>query len=593
MQLAFLDWTIVLFFLGLSLFIGILVSKRSGKNSAEFFLSGRSMPWWLLGMSMVATTFSTDTPNLVTDLVRQDGVSGNWVWWAFLLTGMLTVFIYARLWRRSGVMTDMEFYELRYSGAAAKFLRGFRAVYLGLFFNILAMAAVCLAAIKIGEILFGFDKYQTILIAGAITMIFSAVGGFRGVVYTDLILFFLAMSGSIAAAIYIVGLPEIGGLQALLSHKAVSEKTAMLPPVDNRELLITFFIIPLAVQWWSSWYPGAEPGGGGYVAQRMLAAKNEKHAMGATFFFNVLHYALRPWPWIIVALASLVVFPDVASISQAFPNIPEDKLGHDLAYPAMLSYLPTGLLGWVMASLVAAFMSTLSTHLNWGASYLVHDVYHRFMRPKADEKELVWAGRGFTVLLMIMAAILAFSLKNAKQVFEITLMFGAGTGLIFILRWFWWRINAWCEVVAMIVSGIVSLGFNFWGWYPETWESYLRFPTVVVITTLAWLITMIFTRRTSKITLFSFVEKLQPGGPGWEKVYRESGIPKPSSPWFVKKGIIAMLLGSAMIYAALLGTGYWIYGETNNGIMASGIAIICGILLIGQLRSSGKPEAQS
>lgn len=583
MHLATLDWAIVFFFLILSLAIGIWVSRRSGESSTEFFLSGRTMPWWLLGMSMVATTFSTDTPNLVTDLVRQDGVAGNWVWWAFLLTGMLTVFIYARLWRRSGVMTDMEFYELRYSGMAARFLRGFRAIYLGLFFNILAMSAVCLAAIKIGEILFGFDKYETILIAGSITMIFSALGGFRGVVYTDLILFFVAMTGSILAAVYVVGLPEVGGLSGLLSNELVQSKTSMLPSLSQPDVFVTLLVIPLAIQWWSSWYPGAEPGGGGYVAQRMLAAKNEYHAMGATFFFNVLHYALRPWPWILVALASLVVFPDIASISRAFPDIPSDKLGHDLAYPAMLSYLPSGLLGLVMASLVAAFMSTLSTHLNWGASYLVHDVYHRFWRPRANEKELVWAGRSFTIVLMVLAALLAFTLQNAKQVFEITLMFGAGTGLLFILRWFWWRINAWCEVVAMLVSGLVSLGFTFWGWYPEEWASYLKFPTVVGITTLAWLATMVLTRPASRITLRSFVEKIQPGGPGWRRIYAESGIPEPTGKWFVRRGIELMLLGTLMIYSALLATGSWIYGEQRTAIALSFTVILAAWTLYRQL----------
>lgn len=584
MQLATLDWAIIIFFLLLSLSIGILVSRRSGKNTSEFFLSGRTMPWWLLGMSMVATTFSTDTPNLVTDLVRQDGVAGNWVWWAFLLTGMLTVFIYARLWRRSGVMTDMEFYELRYSGVAARFLRGFRAVYLGLFFNILAMAAVCLAAIKIGEILFGFDKYETILIAGSITMLFSAIGGFRGVVYTDLILFFLAMSGSIAAAVYVVDLPSVGGLGSLFSNELIKGKMSMIPSWEDKEALITLLLIPLAVQWWSSWYPGAEPGGGGYVAQRMLAAKNERHAMGATFFFNVLHYALRPWPWILVALASLVVFPDLQSLREAFPAIPEDKLGHDLAYPAMLSFLPTGLLGWVMASLVAAFMSTLSTHLNWGASYLVHDIYHRFARPAATEKELVWAGRMFTVLLMILAALLAFSLQNAKQVFEITLMFGAGTGLLFILRWFWWRINAWCEIVAMIVSGVVSLGINFWGWYPDEWPGYMRFPSVVLVTTIAWIITMVLTRPASKATLYSFVEKITPGGPGWQRIYAESGIRKKPGRWFVLDGLILMLAGAIMIYATLLGTGQWIYGETRSALGLTAIALLSGWLLVRGLK---------
>lgn len=388
------------------------------------------MPWWLLGMSMVATTFSTDTPNLVTDLVRQNGVAGNWVWWAFLLTGMLTVFVYAKLWRKSNVATDIEFYELRYGGKPAQFLRGFRAVYLGLFFNILSISAVSLAAIKIGGIMLGLSPIETIGIASLITVVFSAIGGFRGVIYTDFVLFFVAMVGAIGAAYVAVNHEAVGGLSGLLSHEAVQDKINFLPDFNDKTLLINLLIIPLAVQWWSAWYPGAEPGGGGYIAQRMLAAKNENHAIGATFFFNIMHYALRPWPWILVALASLVVFPDLASIQAAFPNVEEGKLGHDLAYPAMLTFLPAGLLGLVLASLIAAFMSTISTHLNWGASYLVNDFYKRFIKPDASEKRLVNVGRITTFIIMLLGAMVALLLTNATQIFDIIIMFGAGTGLI-------------------------------------------------------------------------------------------------------------------------------------------------------------------
>ena len=373
MILTSLDYIIVISLFVVILGIGIYVAVTQKKSASDYFLSQRNMPWWLLGFSMVATTFSTDTPNLVTDLVRKNGVSGNWGWWVFLLTGLLTVFVYAKLWRRSGVQTDMEFYELRYGGAPARFLRGFRSVYLGLIFNIMAMAGVTLAAIKIGEILLGVSPWQTVVFAGGFTLLFSLIGGFKGVVYSDFVLFFVAMAGAIAAAIYVIGLPEVGGLEQLFAHNNVQDKLSLTPTWTDTEQLITVLIIPLAVQWWSSWYPGAEPGGGGYVAQRMLAAKNENHAMGATFFFNILHYALRPWPWILVALASLIVFPEITDIQRAFPNISEDKLGHDLAYPAMLSLLPSGLLGLVFASLAAAYMSTISTHLNWGASYLVND----------------------------------------------------------------------------------------------------------------------------------------------------------------------------------------------------------------------------
>jgi SSS family solute:Na+ symporter len=459
-ELSTLDYTLIITFFAITLFIGIYVSKQSGKSSAEYFLSGKNMPWWLLGISMVATTFSTDTPNFVTDIVRKDGVSANWMWWSFLITGLLTVFVYAKLWRKSNVNTDIEFYELRYGGKPARFLRGFRALYLGLLFNVFAMAGVTLAAIKIGSIMLGLEPWETILYAGTVTVIFSALGGFKGVVYTDFILFFTAMAGAIGAAYYLVNLPEIGGLDALLLHENVADKLSILPDFNDKEALITLLIIPLAVQWWSSWYPGAEPGGGGYIAQRMLAAKDENHAIGATFFFNIMHYALRPWPWILVALASLVVFPDIASIQDAFPNISEDKLGHDLAYSAMLTKLPSGLLGLVLASLIAAYMSTISTHLNWGSSYIVNDFYKQQIKKDASEKELVLVGRISTVVLMILSALFALYLQNAKQLFDIIIMFGAGTGLIFILRWFWWRINAWSEISAMIVSGIVSLLFS-------------------------------------------------------------------------------------------------------------------------------------
>ena len=461
MNLSALDYSIIAGFFSIVLIIGIVVSKKSGQSSAEYFLSGRSMPWWLLGFSMVATTFSTDTPNLVTDIVRTNGVSGNWVWWAFLLTGLLTVFVYAKLWRRSNVATDMEFYELRYGGKPAHFLRWFRAFYLGVLFNVMAMSAVTLAAIKIGQVMLGLDPVFTVVVAGSITVLFSAVGGFRGVIYTDFVLFFVAIAGAVGAAYYLVNIPEVGGLQALLAHENVSDKLSILPDFSDTEALIGILIIPLAVQWWSAWYPGAEPGGGGYIAQRMLAAKNENHAIGATFFFNIMHYALRPWPWILVALASMVVYPDLLSIQSAFPNVSPDKLGNDLAYSAMLTKLPSGLLGLVLASLGAAYMSTISTHLNWGSSYIVNDVYKLEIQPNATEKQLVMVGRIATVLLMIASGFLALTLTNALQLFDIILMFGAGTGLIFILRWFWWRINAWSEISAMIVSGLLSILFNF------------------------------------------------------------------------------------------------------------------------------------
>ena len=578
MNIANLDWIIIISFLSITLLIGLIVSRKSGENSSEFFLSGRNMPWWLLGISMVATTFSTDTPNLVTDIVRNNGVAGNWVWWVFLLTGLLTVFVYAKLWRKSNVNTDIEFYEMRYSGKPAKFLRGFRALYLGVIFNVLAMGGISLAAIKIGQVMLGLTAFETIGIAGVITVLFSTMGGFKGVVYTDFLLFFVAMAGSIGAAYYLVNMHEIGGIQALITHPNVADKISMLPDFSNTEQLIMLLIIPLAVQWWSAWYPGAEPGGGGYIAQRMLAAKNENHAIGATLFFNIMHYAFRPWPWILVALASLVVFPDIASIQEAFPSVSEDKLGHDLAYSAMLTKLPTGLLGLVLASLIAAYMSTISTHLNWGASYIVNDFYTQQINPTATEKQKVNVGRFSTVILFLASAALALLLTNALQLFDFILMFGAGTGLIFILRWFWWRINAWSEISAIFVSGIVSVLFNMEivssVLFGETalMPEYMKFPMVVLITTVVWLVVTFSTPAEDKEVLLNFYKRTAPGGPGWKAIVGDEQIE--SKGWSVPSGILAMLLALAMIYAMLFATGYFIYGN----LLISGILMFIALI---------------
>ena len=583
-ELSFIDSVIIVFFLLLVLVIGFAVSKNSSKNTSQYFLSGRTMPWWLLGISMVATTFSTDTPNLVTDIVRTNGVSGNWVWWIFLFTGLLTVFVYAKLWRRSNVSTDMEFYELRYSGKAGRFLRGFRSVYLGIIFNVLAMSGVTLAAIKIGAIMLDLSAIETIFYAGSVTLIFSAVGGFRGVVYTDFILFFTAMAGSIGAAIYIVNLPDVGGIDSIINNESINNKISLFPDLTNKETLWTLLIIPLAVQWWSSWYPGAEPGGGGYIAQRMLAAKNENHALGATLFFNIMHYALRPWPWIIVALASLVVFPDVESISQAFPNIEKNKLGHDLAYPAMLTFLPTGLLGLVLASLVSAYMSTISTHLNWGSSYVVNDFYKQLINQKASEKELVKVGRFSVVVLMIISSIIALLLTNAYQLFDIILMFGAGTGLIFILRWFWWRINAWSEIAAMISSGIISIALTNEKifsliFYEYGLPLYMKLPLIVFITTIIWLTVTFITPADDNETLINFYKKTKPGGPGWSFIKKLDNIDNQEQKWIVPSGILCMILGCLMIYSALFSTGYFIYGFTFEAFVFLFFAIVFSMLL--------------
>ena len=606
MKLAPIDWILIIVFFSIVLAIGIIVSKKSGKNTSEYFLSNRSLPWWLLGFSMVATTFSTDTPNLVTDIVRNNGVSGNWVWWAFLLTGLLTVFVYAKLWRKSDVQTDMEFYDLRYGGKPAHFLRAFRSIYLGVIFNVMAMAAVTLAAIKIGQVMLGLNPIQTVLIAGTITVVFSTLGGFRGVVYTDFVLFFVAIFGAVGAAYYLVNLPEIGGLSKLIQHENVIGKLSIFPNFSDTEALIGIFIIPLAVQWWSSWYPGAEPGGGGYIAQRMLAAKNENHAVGATLFFNVMHYALRPWPWILVALASLVLYPDLASLQTAFPNVEESKLGHDLAYSAMLTKLPSGLLGLVLASLGAAYMSTISTHLNWGSSYIVNDFYKQKINRNASEKQLVNIGRLSTIFLMAFSALFALFLTNALQLFDIILMFGAGTGLIFILRWFWWRINAWSEISAMFASGLISILLNFTSlstllfdhqtnneiFVEGIFPAWSKFPIVVLITSIVWVTVTFLTKPETDETLRRFYKKTTPGGPGWARILNT--FPDTSfienenkKKWTVPSGILAMILGCFMVYGAMFATGNFLYG---NYKLASGLLllVIFSVFLLIKLWKNNK-----
>ncbi len=590
MHLQMIDWVVVAAFIGFTLAVGVAVSRRASKSAGEFFLSGRNMPWWLLGVSMVATTFSTDTPNLVTDIVRTRGIAGNWIWWAFLLTGMLTTFVYARLWRRSGVETDIGFYELRYSGKLAAFLRGFRAVYLGAFFNIMIMASVTLAAIKIGGALLGLSPVTTVAIAGTVTVIYSMLGGLTGVILTDFVQFFVAMVGSLAAAWYALSRPEVGGLSGLLENPQIQDRLALVPDFSDPTLLISVLIIPLAVQWWSVWYPGAEPGGGGYIAQRMLAAKSEGHAQGATLLFNVAHYALRPWPWILVALSSILVFPDLESLRAAFPGVSEQVVRHDMAYAAMLTFLPAGLLGLVVASLIAAYMSTISTHLNWGASYLVHDVYRRFYAPDADQRRLVLVGRVATVALMAVACLISLWLENALQAFQILLQIGAGTGLLFLLRWFWWRVNAASELTAMIVSFLVAVYFQFlharlFGVELADWQ---RLCAGVAVTTVAWLAVAFLTAPTDDDVLRRFVRTIRPDGPGWNVVRRRAeaaGEALPAGASELTLGIACMMLGSVAVYSALFATGMFLYGKLGQAAI---LALVSAASAFGIFRLWGR-----
>jgi Na+/proline symporter len=571
MKISTLDWIIIILFMVVTLAIALWSARQSGKSAKEYFLSGNNMPWWMLGVSMVATTFSADTPNLVTDIVRGDGgIAGNWVWWAFLLTGMLTVFVYARLWRRAGIVTDLEFYELRYSGKSASFLRGFRAIYLGVFFNVMIMASVLLAGIKIGGVMLGLSALQTVGLVSVVTVFYSAVGGLRGVILTDVFQFVLSMIGMIVATIFIMNLPGVDGLENLIAHPNVSGKLNFVPDFNDMDLLVPLFLIPLAVQWWSTWYPGAEPGGGGYIAQRMLSAKEEKDAVKATLLFNITHYAIRPWPWILIALASLIIYPDLDSIAQAFPNIEADKIGNDLAFPAMLTMLPSGLVGLLLAALIAALMSTISTHLNWGSSYIVNDFYARFMNQEAPEGSKVMIGRVSTVVLMVLAAFVALYLQNAKQAFDILLQIGAGTGLLFILRWFWWRINAYSEIVAMVVSFIIA--FYFERVYDGDLLNYEKMCIGVVLTSAAWIIATYVTPATERITLQKFYTKIQPKGIGWNSVVnslsdeQKEEVRLNGDPGLTSQ-ILMMLLGCAVVYTALFGSGWVLLGNPLIGII--------------------------
>jgi solute:Na+ symporter, SSS family len=576
MRIALIDWVIVLGAVALAFLPAMLLARRGGSSTAEFFTSGRAAPWWLIGVSMVATTFSTDTPNLVTNLVREGGVANNWAWWAFLLTGMTTVFFYARLWRRSRVLTDLEFYELRYSGRPASFVRGFRAVYLGLFFNCIIMAAVNLAAAKIANLVLGWPMWQTLLIASVVNIVFAGASGLWGVLVTDFFQFGVAMTGAVAAAFYALRQPEVGGLHGLVS-RLEPEQLALLPDFGDWGLTLSILIVPLTVQWWSVWYPGAEPGGGSYVAQRMLASRSERDALAGTLLFNVAHYALRSWPWILVALASLLVFPNLSDIAREFPHVDQRLIGHDMAYPAMLKFLPPGLLGLMIAGLASAYVSTISTHLNWGTSYLVHDFYRRFLRPEATEAHYVLIGRLVTALLMLLAALATFVLDTARQAFELLMSIGAGTGLIYLLRWFWWRVNAWSEIAAMASSFLLAVGFFAavrmgGGIAPQA-----SLLLTVAITTVVWVSVAFLAPPVDRKTLVNFYKVVRPAGPGWRSVRREAGVgPSPDS---LSVSLLAWTLGCAFVYSVLFGTGALLYGRTAQALLWGTVFTTAGIWL--------------
>ena len=625
MKLLLLDWIIALLSMGVCFIPALFFGKRAGKNTSEFFASGRSVPWWLAGLSMVATTFSSDTPNWVTQQVRQYGVAGNWQWWAFVLTGVSTVFFFARLWRRSGVMTDLEFYELRYSGKAASVVRGFRAIYLGLFFNCFIMAMVTLAACKIANILFGMPPWQTIVICGVLNVAFAAHSGLWGVLVIDMVQFFIKMTAVVAAAYYglvavaertgagvgaVVGLKKLvavlGGQQVNLGSNGQPVLSAIdghgqplldiLPNFAMSELALMIFIVPIAIGWWANWYPGAEPGGGSYIAQRMLASKSEKDALGATLFFNFAHYVLRPWPWIITALCSIIIFPELKDIQAAFPNADPTLIGHDSAFPAMLKFLPVGFVGLMVGGLISANSSTILTHLNWGSSYLVHDFYRRFVAPRADERHYVEVGRICTVILYVVAALLSTVLDTAQDAFEVLISIGAGTGLLYLLRWFWWRINAWCEIVAMISSFVITIVFFVMKktGHPQPFAHAVLYS--VAFTTVCWLITAFVSAPTNQQHLISFFRKVHPAGPGWSRIRRAAGMGESDVHGdHMGKAALGWVAGCGAIWSALFAIGNFLYGRTELAIVLT-IAFCVGgatvLYVISRLWSREGGEGQ-
>jgi Na+/proline symporter len=590
MHLHAIDWVIVAASLLVCFVPALFFGKRAGQSTSEFFASGRAVPWWLAGLSMVATTFSSDTPNLVTDIVRRNGVAGNWVWWAFVLTGVATVFFYARMWRRSGVMTDLEFYEIRYSGTAASVVRGFRSVYLGLFFNCIIMATVNLAACKIAGILFGLDRWQTLALVGALNVVFATHSGLWGVLVIDMVQFFIKMTAVIAAAYFALRLPQVGGLAGMvekLSHASGPgglHYLNILPDFrSNWDLAVAVFIMPVAVQWWAVWYPGAEPGGGSYIAQRMLASKSEKDSLGAVLFFNVAHYVLRPWPWILVALCSIIVFPELSDIQKAFPNLDPKLLGHDIAYPAMLKFLPIGFIGLMVGGLIAANSSTILTHLNWGASYLVHDFYRRFIRKDAHEKHYVMVGRLVTIGLFFCASATVYLLDTAKDAFDVIIQIGAGTGLLYLVRWFWWRVNAWCEVVAMVSSFAVSVALLVLARSGLHFSTHVALLVTVAVTTVCWIVTAYLGPETDRETLIAFYRKVRPFGPGWKRIREEAGISAleaQATRENIPLALLGWFTGCTMIWSALFTVGNFLYGRLGYAFGLLGVFIASGFVLL-------------
>ena len=589
MNLSLLDWTVIAAYFLFNLGIGIYYARKATGSTSEFFLSGRNVPWWLAGTSMVATTFAADTPLAVTGFVARNGIAGNWLWWNFVMSGMLTVFLYARLWRRAGVMTDIEFAELRYSGKPAAFLRGFRALYLGLPINCIILGWVNLAMVKILEITLGLDKRGAILVVMGMlvfTAFYTAISGLWGVLVTDLFQFALKMGMVIVLAILAVN--AVGGIDALKTKigaldaaAGTGSRLAFFPEFDSVWMPAVTLFVYLGVIWWSTWYPGAEPGGGGYVAQRIFSAKNEKHGLLATLWFNIAHYALRPWPWILTALASLILYPELVDKESGYIKT--------LLDPAVF---PSYLRGFMLAAFAAAYMSTIGTQLNWGASYVINDFYRRFIKRDGTEKHYVVISQLVTLLLMIASVVITFFMESIGGAWKLLLVTGAGTGTVLLLRWFWWRINAWSEVSAMITAAVVSIFLQL----VLRWDSdrprdfaYLMLVTVG-ITTVVWIVATLITSPEPTEKLVAFYKRVRPEGPGWNGIAAQAGLSAAHAQGRLWLQLVNWILGCALIYGSLFGIGKLIFKEWGAAALYLLVAIVAGILITRNLTRDEKSQ---
>jgi len=586
-MLQTIDWLIIGLYFLLSAGIGFYYTRRAGSSVREFFLSGRNLPWWLAGTSMVATTFAADTPLAVTELVAQHGIAGNWLWWNFVFGGVLTVFFFARLWRRAGILTDVEFVELRYAGRPAAFLRGFRALYLGLFINTVIIGWVNLAMASVLEGMFDIPRGTVMVyvaLALALTALYAALSGLWGVAVTDAFQFVLAMTGTVVLAVAVLDLPQIGGLAGLVS-KLPSWSLEMVPaisggPAGDGSGTLTLgaaaFFAFIGIQWWACWYPGAEPGGGGYVAQRMMSAKDERHAQAATLWFTIAHYCVRPWPWILVGLATLVLYPDLGAADK--------RLGYVYA---MRDYLPAGIKGMLVAAFFAAYMSTVATQLNWGTSYIVNDFYRRFVRPDAPERHLVAVARGATLAMMALSLGVTLVMDTISGAWAFLIEAGAGLGLVLILRWYWWRINAWSEIAAMVAPLAVC------GWLRLATQ--LRFPEtlypIVACTTAAWLLVTYLTRPTDAETLGRFYRRVHPGGPGWAAVARS--MPDVRGDRGCGKLLRDWLCGVILVYAVLFGVGKILLLQALEGTVFLAAAAVAAWVIRRDMGKQGTGNGKS